>query len=312
MRTPVLSIVMVLTALVTPVTAQEAAEPVRPSAQAAAITGEISLDGRLDESAWVAVAPATAFVQQDPHEGQPATQRTEMRFLYDNDALYIGARMYDELGAAGVRTRLARRDDTSDGDNVMFVFDTFHDHTGRTILQVTPAGVKYDAGQASSFADPSWDPVWEVATEIDSLGWTAEIRIPFAQLRFPADSMQTWGMQLWRYVERLNEVSMWSFWGKQEPGGPPMFGHLEGLRAPVQKLGMEVLPYVVARLEDVTPADPTNPFLDDRTHGFRLGGDVKALLTSTLTLDATINPDFGQVEVDPAVVNLSAFETFFP
>jgi hypothetical protein len=283
----------------------------RPAVAAAARTGGIQIDGRLGEEAWSAARPATDFLQQDPREGEPATQRTEVRFLYDEEALYIAARMHDDLGSAGVRTRLGRRDESLEGDFIMFVFDTFHDHTGRTILQVNPSGVKYDAGQASSFVDPSWDPVWEVATQIDSLGWTAELRIPFSQIRFPSADVQTWGLQLWRYTERLAEMSMWAFWGKNESGGPALFGHLEQLNVPSRQIGVELLPYLVARAERVTPLQAGSPFDDGRTNTWRVGGDVKAILGSAVTLDATINPDFGQVEVDPAVVNLSAFETFF-
>jgi hypothetical protein len=282
-----------------------------PSVQAVQHTGTITLDGRLDEEVWSTAMPATNFTQQDPDEGKPATQRTEIRVAYDTEALYIGARMYDSLGAAGVRTRLARRGQSVEGDYIEFVFDTYHDHTGYTIFRVNPSGVKRDAGQASAYADPSWDPVWSVGTRVDSLGWTAELRIPFSQLRFPRDPVQTWGMQVWRYVERLNERSMWSFWGKQESGGPQRFGHLESLGAPRNRGRMELLPYVVSRARYVAPTQPGSPFQSNQQYDMRVGGDLKYQLSSALTLDATINPDFGQVEVDPAVVNLSAFETFF-
>ena len=269
----------------------------------------IAVDGRLTEGVWSTAPAATDFRQQDPREGEPA-QRTEVRFAYDDEALYVGARMYDSLGAAGVRTRLARRDQETEGDYVEVIFDTYHDHAGRTIFQLNPSGVKTDAGQAAPYADPSWDPVWEGDAAIDSAGWTAEMRIPWSQLRFPRDSVQVWGLQVWRYAERTNEVSMWSFWGKNEAGGPTRFGHLEALR-PRGGRRVELLPYVVGRASYIREDDPENPFTEPSEADVRLGGDVKALLTSTLTLDATINPDFGQVEVDPAVVNLSAFETFF-
>ena len=282
-----------------------------PSVQAAERTAPVVLDGKLDEAVWQTPAPATDFRQFEPNEGQPATQRTEIRIAYDAEALYIGARMFDSLGANGVSTRLARRDQNVESDYVQFVLDTYHDHTGRTILTVNPSGVRYDAGQASAFADPSWDPVWAVQTSIDSLGWSAEMRIPFSQLRFPRDSVQSWGMQVWRYVQRLNEMSMWSFWGRSEVGGPTRFGHIEGLHAPRNRGRMELLPYVLSRARYVTPTQPGSPFQDDGEYDMRLGADLKYQLSSTLTLDATINPDFGQVEVDPAVVNLSAFETFF-
>jgi hypothetical protein len=306
-------LLFLLLALAGPAAAQQNAHSAgaTPRVQAVARTGPIVLDGRLDEATWQGATPATGFTQQDPNEGQPATQRTEVRLAYDAEALYVGARMFDSLGAAGVRTRLARRDQATESDYLELVFDTYHDHTGRTVFNINPSGVKYDAGQASANADPSWDPVWAVETRIDSLGWTAELRIPFSQLRFPRDSVQTWGLQVLRYVQRLNEMSMWSFWGKRESGGPTRFGHVEGLHAPRNRGRMELLPYVLSRASYVSPTQVGSPFQHGQDYDVRVGGDIKYQLSSTLTLDATINPDFGQVEVDPAVVNLSAFETFF-
>jgi hypothetical protein len=282
-----------------------------PTVAAVARTAPVTVDGVLDEAVWAAAPAAGGFRQQDPREGEPATQSTEVRFAYDADALYIGARMRDSLGARGVHTSLTRRDQTVNGDWLQLVFDTYHDHAGRTIFQVNPSGVKVDAGQASPNTDPSWDPVWEAATRIDSAGWTAELRIPWSQLKFTRDSAQSWGMQIWRYAERLNEVSMWSFWGKSEAGGPARFGHLTGLRIERSPGGWELMPYVVARAAYVRPTQPGSPFQDPSAYKVRTGADVKALLGSSLTLSATINPDFGQVEVDPAVVNLTAYETSF-
>ncbi len=283
----------------------------RPAAHAALRRGPIGVDGRLDEPGWALAPAATDFTQQDPHESQPATQRTEVRFLFDDDALYIGARMYDTAGAAGVRPRLVRRDQQFDGDYIDVIVDTYHDHAGRTAFQLNPAGVKTDAGQAAPDLDPAWDPVWQGAARVDSLGWTAEMRIPLSQLRFPRDSIQTWGLQIWRYEERLNETSMWAFWPKADQGGPPRFGHLDGLVFPSRPRGVEVMPYAVARASYVRPQSTGSPFESDHDYGYRTGGDVKALLGSNLTLDATINPDFGQVEADPATINLSAFETYY-
>lgn len=314
---------VLLMAMASPVLAQNsngAAAGTRPANHAhampspmirAARAGAIVLDGRLDDAAWAAAQPATDFRQQEPRDGEPATQRTEIRILFDEEAIYVGARMFDTLGASGVQGRLVRRDQFTESDWIQVIFDTYHNHLGRTIFEVNPAGVRRDAGQATEFADQSWDPIWEAKTEVDSLGWTAEFRIPFSQLRFGRDSVQTWGMQVWRTVNRLNEVSMWSYWGRNEPGGPQRFGHVEGLEVTRGTRRLEVLPYVVGRASFLQPGDPGNPFYDRETQDTRFGGDVKYLLTSNLTLDATINPDFGQVEVDPAVVNLSAFETFF-
>ena len=287
-----------------------------PVVKAIARNGSVTIDGSLNESAWSGAGVATGFVQLQPSEGKPVTQNTEVRFLYDAAALYIGARMYDSLGAKGVKGDLVRRDRIGGrdaGDYVQFVFDTFHDHLSRTIFTVNPAGVKGDAvGPGGSNPDNSWDPVWEVATKIDSLGWTAEFRIPLNQIRFSAAADQTWGVQIWRFVSRINEIQMYSYWKSSDIGGPSRFAHLEGLNFPKRPRGTEIVPYVVGSSAFVRPADRNNPFTRPSEYKYRVGADLKYLLTSNLTLDATINPDFGQVEVDPAVVNLSAFETFFP
>jgi hypothetical protein len=293
-----------------PAAAQDGAHPTPGPAVSAHRATDVVLDGRLDEAVWATPEPATGFRQQQPREGEPAS-RTEVRFAYDDGALYVGARMYDSLGARGVSRQLTRRDVEVESDWIQLVFDTYHDHAGRTILQVNPSGVKYDAGQASPSADPSWDPVWEVETKVDSLGWTAEMRIPWSQLRFSSAVDQTWGVQVWRFVQRTNETSMWSFWGRQEAGGPPRFGHLSGMHIEKRPRGLEIMPYALARASYVTPSQPGSPFQDESEYDTRIGADVRALLGSNLTLSATINPDFGQVEQDPAVVNLSAFESFF-
>ncbi len=283
-----------------------------PSLVAIARNGPVELDGRLDEAAWRAAQPGRDFRQHRPYEGRPATQQTEIRVLYDDEAVYIGARMFDSLGAAGVRTQLVRRDQDTDSDYLELTFDTNHDHVGRTLFAVNPSGVKRDAGVGSSYADPAWDAVWEVATAVDSLGWTAEFRVPFSQLRFSRDAEQSWGLQVWRNASRINELAMWSYWGPTDPGGPPHFGHIDGIRIGQHQRRLEVVPYVVAQAERLQEGDADDPFYDARESQARIGGDVKYLVTNNLTLQTTINPDFGQVEVDPAVVNLSAFETFFP
>lgn len=271
----------------------------------------VTLDGRLDEDVWKQAGPATSFRQSQPTDGAPATQPTEVRILYDADYLYVGARMYDSLGAAGVRSRLVRRDQWTESDWIELIFDTYHDHVGRTSFATNPAGVRRDQGVASSSLDASWDPVWSVATAVDSLGWSAEFKIPFGQLRFRSGADQVWGLQIWRTVSRLNEVSMWSYWSTKETGGPQRFGHVEDLKITGTPKRLEVLPYVVERSLTNTPTTG-DPFHDGSSLTTRVGADIKYLVTSNLQLNATINPDFGQAEVDPAVVNLSAFETFFP
>src|SRR5882762_4790088 len=282
-----------------------------PDARAVPLREEIHLDGKLDEPVWHSAPPATDFRQSQPHEGQPATQRTEVRFAFDGAALYVGARMFEDSGARGVRTMLARRDADFSSDYVQVIFDTYHDHSGRLFFLVNPSGVKQDANGLGGGGDPSWDPVWEVKTNIDSLGWTAEMRIPFSQLRFPSTTAeQTWGLQIWRQDNRLNELSQWSFWGLQETGGPPRFGHLHGLVITSAPGRAELLPYIVGRNANI-PGDSKDPFYDPHAFDGRTGIDARVLLTSNLPFNTTVNPDFGQVEVDPAVVNLTDVETTF-
>jgi hypothetical protein len=283
-----------------------------PVAVAARRTGPVALDAKLDDAAWAAANPITQFTQQDPDEGKPPTQRTEVRFLYDDDALYVGARMYDTAGARGVTTRLVRRDASFDSDFFQLVIDSYHDHLSRAFFEVNPAGSKSDAiGIGTSCCDYSWDPVWEAVTSIDSEGWTAEIRIPYSQLRFSQDSVQSWGLQVRRIIKRRDEQQDWSFWRKNEAGGPSRFGHLDGLRIRSQPAGLELMPYASAKSESFA-SEVGSPFDSRSRPRPSVGLDARYRLTSNLTLNATINPDFGQVEVDPAVLNLSAFETFFP
>ncbi|HUF64761.1 MAG TPA: DUF5916 domain-containing protein [Gemmatimonadaceae bacterium] len=279
-----------------------------PAIEAVRLTQPVTVDGRLDEEVWRTAPAATEFRQSQPDEGDPATQRTEVRFAYDEGAIYVGARMFDSLGARGVQSRVLRRDalTESDSDFLQIIFDSYHDHVSRSFFYVNPSGAKRDGT-----GDNTWDPVWETAARVDSLGWTAEMRIPFNQLNFSREAEQTWGVQIIRFVHRLNERQHFAWWPNNEVGGPSRYGHLEGIRIIERPRGMELVPYVVTQGNFVRPPDPLNPFRDAREYKYRVGADVKYRLTSNLTLNAAINPDFGQVEVDPAVVNLTAFETFF-
>jgi hypothetical protein len=289
-----------------------------PLATAAPVTGSITIDGKLDEPAWAKATPITDFHQQNPNEGAAPAQRTEVRVLYDERALYIGARMYDSLGTRGIRAPLARRDQLLDAngnngsfnslttDKLIVILDPYHNHIDQAWFEVNPAGVRGDQFNG----DPSWDPIWQAAAQVDSLGWTAEIRIPYSQLRFSRDSLQTWGMQIWRYTDRLNEQDMWSFRRKNESGGAMYFGSLTGLNIEQQPRQLEILPYVESR-EQYKYATPGDPYHNSSYGRASAGADMKYLLTSSLALDATVNPDFGQVEVDPATINLSAYETYY-
>ena len=292
--------------------------PARPVAGAVRRTGSIVIDGRIDEDAWKSAQLLSDFRQIQPTEGAPASQRTEVRIMYDDQAIYVAARLYDSLGAKGIRAPLARRDQLLDGngnngafnslttDKFAVIFDTYHNRIDGAWFEINPAGARGDQFNG----DPSWDPIWEGAAHVDSLGWTAEMRIPYSQLRFSRDSMQTWGLQLWRYADRVNERDMWSFWRRSEPGGPAFFGTLNGLEIGAQQRHLELLPYVVSR-EQFKYASATDPYHKTASSRINAGGDLKYLLTSNLTLDATVNPDFGQVEVDPATINLSAYETYY-
>lgn len=289
-----------------------------PVAGAVRRDGPVTMDGKLDDAAWNAATPITKLTQSQPHEGQPATQRTEIRILFDDAALYVGVHVYDSLGAAGIRAPLARRDQLLDSngnngsfnslttDKIIVILDPYHNHIDQAWFEVNPAGVKGDQFDG----DPSWDPIWEAATHTDSSGWTAEMRIPFSQLRFSRDTSQTWGMQVWRYADRLNEQDMWAYWRASEAGGPAYFGHLTGLKIGAQPRQFELLPYALSGVHSAYAA-PNDPFHSNTSRNLSAGLDLKYLLTSNLTLDATVNPDFGQVEVDPATINLSAYETYY-
>jgi hypothetical protein len=280
---------------------------VAPTVAAARTTVAVQVDGRLDDAAWAAATPVSAFTQYDPEEGAPVSERTEARVLYDGDALYVGVRLYDRQAPA---TRLGRRDmDLGDSDWVGLVLDSYHDHRTAFSFDINPSGVRRDAAKTDDGDDMSWDAVWEGAAALDGEGWTAEYRIPFSQLRFNAADEQTWGIQVERIIGRRKEYSVLSFVPKRERGGIATYAHLTGLREVGTGKRLEVLPYTVARAEHVDRG--LNPFRAEDERSASVGVDVKYRLTSDLTLDATVNPDFGQVEVDPATVNLSAFETFY-
>lgn len=286
------------------------AKPV-PTAVASEKQGAINIDGRLDDDAWKNATAITDFKQFDPDHGTSASERMEVRFLYDDHALYVGARLYDKQGAEGVTSTVVRRDAFFNSDFFEVVIDGFHDHLGQAFFQVNPSGSRTDMlGTGNNCCDAGWDPVWESHTSIDPLGWSVEMRIPYNQLRFSRDSLQIWGLQVRRFLKRRNEIDQWAMWERNDNGGPQRFGHLEGMRVMGSSRNLELLPYVATQASRVA-AGPNDPFHSGTQSQARVGVDVKYLLTPNLTLDATINPDFGQVEVDPAVVNLSAFENFF-
>jgi hypothetical protein len=289
--------------------AQDPAASVRdlPVSRAVRLEGSIQLDGKLDEAAWASAPVTPISTQIDPLEGQPASQRTEVRVLYDDEALYVGARLWD---SGEVTARLGRRDmRLGDSDWFGVMLDSYHDHRTAFGFDVNPAGVQRDEVKTIEDDDNSWDAVWRVATSVDSAGWTAEYRIPFSQLRFRPDSALTWGVQFERIIGRNHEYSASTFIPKSAPGGVPAYGHLTGLRMLRPGSSLELLPYVVSRAEYVDPG--ADPFRTTSEYSSSFGGDLRYRVASNLTLNASVNPDFGQVEVDPAVVNLGVYETFF-
>ncbi len=310
----------VATALIVPI----AAHAQRPAALARGVvptnstatamrasSGAPHVDGRLDEPMWAAASALGNFIQREPNEGQPASERTEVRMVYTDDALYVGVRAFDSQPAS-IRGQLTRRDEDSPSDWIVVLIDSYHDRRTAFQFAVNAAGVKRDVYHFNDTEDDdSWDAVWDVAVGTDQEGWTAEFRIPFSQLRFAAAPEHTFGFNVVRRVVRTNELSMWRMIPRGSPGFVSLFGELNGFQGLRPPRRLEVLPYTVGRGER-GPAEPGNPFRTGRETSGAIGADIKYGLTSNLTLDVTLNPDFGQVEADPAVVNLSAFETFYP
>ncbi len=286
-----------------------------PRALAVRVTRSIAVDGMLDEGEWSLAPPIEDFIQTLPLEGEPASERTEVRIAYDDDAVYVGARLNDR---SPVTTRLARRDaGLQDSDAFVVLVDSYHDHETAYRFWTNPSGVKGDAivtGNGTGRGDTSWDPVWDLATQVTEDGWTVEMRIPFSQLRFSPDQSQVWGVQVERNINRLQENATFPFTPILERAGVSRFAHLDGIAGIEPGRRLELLPYMVARgeyLQLETPAgvDFTNPYRSGSDYVGSLGLDLKYRLTSNLTLDGTVNPDFGQVELDPSVINLTAFET---
>jgi hypothetical protein len=286
------------------------ADPPRPAVAFRIPAGAIVLDGHLTEPAWQTATPITDFVQRDPHEGQPGTERTEARILYTDAAIYVGVRAFDSRPEK-IKGQLTRRDQDSPSDWILVAIDSYHDRRTAFVFAVNPAGVKRDIYlYDDTNDDESWDAVWDVATSRDSLGWTAEFEIPLSQLRFAKGDAHEFGFNIVRNINRLNEEQDWRLIPKNQSGVVSKFGDLVGISGIRPPRRLEVQPYAVAQASRF-PAEDGNPFATGRASTARVGGDLLYGLTSNLTLTATINPDFGQVEADPAVVNLSAFETFY-
>ena len=269
------------------------------------------IDGKLNDPAWQSIPEAGDFTQIEPHEGEAPTEPTVFRIGYDDKNLYVAIRAYDSMPETITR-RVARRDEGGDSDQVGVMIDSYFDRRTAFLFGVNAAGVRQDEvwSQNGMVQDDSWDPVWVARVNIDSLGWTAEIRIPLSQLRFARKKEHVWGLQVFRRLYRNQELSTWQFIPQDSPGIVHMFGELRGLHNLTPPRRIELLPYSVSRLNRFKK-QPGNPFATGELTRFSGGLDAKIGVTSDLTLDVTINPDFGQVEADPSVVNLTEFETFY-
>lgn len=286
-----------------------------PSLKAVRLKGSIRIDGKLDEPAWASAPAATEFTQSYPQQGKAASEKTDARVLYDDDALYVGVRLYDSRPDS-IAAQLARRDATGIySDWVHVIVDSYHDRRTAFRFTTNPRGVQKDVFTSDDRnEDVNWDAVWEVATTVDSLGWTAEYRIPFSQLRFGSAGRgveRVWGLQMQRDIARKSERDTWSPWLPTDPGFVSFFGDVSGITDIPTPRRFELLPYVSTQLARA-PGDAANPFFRSNATRQSVGADLKVGLPGGLTLTGTVNPDFGQVEADPAVVNLSAFESFFP
>ena len=292
----------------------EATDTLGKQAAAVRVAGDvIRLDGRLDEESWATAPALTDFVQKEPVEGAPPTDRMEVRFVYDDDALYIGARMFSESRSA-VQAPLSRRDDVQQAEYVLVSFDTFLDRRTAYTFGVTASGVRLDhfhPEDDENRQDQEFEPVWEARTEISDRGWTAELWIPFSQLRFNNQSEQVWGLNIQRWIPSRNEEVYWVLIPRTVQGWASRFGDLRGIRDVPPTRRVELLPYAGSSSRVSGDSSPSNPFDTAANLSGRAGADLKMGLGPNLTLEATVNPDFGQVEADPAEVNLSAFETFF-
>ncbi|HEV8381423.1 MAG TPA: DUF5916 domain-containing protein [Gemmatimonadales bacterium] len=273
----------------------------------------ITIDGKLDEAVWSQAAWISDFVQKRPLEGAAPTDSMRIAIFYDDDALYVGARM-SSRDPSKIQAPLSRRDNTTQAERLWVSFDSYHDRRTAYSFGVTASGVRtdwYHASDSENDKNLGFDPVWEARASIDAGGWTAEMRIPFSQLRFTKQPVQVWGFNADRWNPATSEDVYWIPVPSNRNGWSSFMGDLVGIEGIKPTRRLELMPYAAgdSRLQsDVAAADPFN---GGANLAGRVGADLKMGLGPNITLDGTVNPDFGQVEADPAVVNLSAFEVFF-
>ena len=264
------------------------------------------IDGKDDDAVWRDAPPITAFTQWQPTEDRAPRFRTEAKIAYDAADLFVFVRAFDPHPDSIIRL-LERRDTFTPSDMIWLFVDSYHDRRTGYEFGVNAAGVKIDqAIYNDGNEDGAWDAVWDVATRIDSLGWTAEFRLPLSQMHYSTDRDHTFGFTIDRDIYRYNEREAWPAIRQSKAGFVSQFGSLSGLDDLEAPRRLEAMPYLVTK--------NASQISDNRyvaRSNVTLGGDFKYRVASNLTLDGTINPDFGQVEADPAVLNLSAYESFF-
>jgi hypothetical protein len=268
------------------------------------------IDGYMNDSCWNLVEWGGDFIQTQPYDNRPPSQQTSFKILYDDDNMYVFIRAFDSVPEK-ISRRMSRRDNF-DGDMVEINIDSYYDKQTAFSFTAMASGAKGDEAvtQNGNYWDASWNPVWYLKTSIDDKGWCAEMKIPFSQLRFGKKKEHIWGIQFMRHIHRLEERSRWQFIPKGSPGIVHLFGELHGIANIKPKRQVEMLPYLVGRLERFEKEEG-NPFLDGKSSTLSGGLDGKVAITNDFMLDFSINPDFGQVEADPSEVNLTAFETYF-
>ena len=276
------------------------------TATAARASSPPAIDGSDADAVWSTALPITDFRTFEPVDDGEPRYRTEARVVNDADYVYILVRAFDPHPDSIIGL-LSRRDVKTQSDQIKVMLDSYHDRRTGYEFAVNPSGVKRDYYLYDDVReDASWDAVWDVATRIDSLGWVAEFRIPLSQLRYPKSPSNTFGLMIMRDVARTNERFSWPAYRRQRPGVASQFGEISGLVGLGSPRRLEVVPYAITKNISTRNAGGFG-----RKQQQSIGADLKYGLASNLTLDATVNPDFGQVEADPAVLNLTAFESFF-
>jgi len=288
----------------------ETTKPVRNYTTTRLTTVKPTIDGVLNDACWQTGEWSGDFTQLLPKEGAKPSQDTKIKILYDDKNIYVAIRCFD-TEPSKISRKLGRRDELY-GDITGINFDSYHDHRTGFEFSVTAAGQKIDLILFNPMAwDMNWNAVWYVKTGLEDSAWVAEYEIPLSQLRYSSDKEQVWGMHVWRWIDRLSEESDWEVQSMSGPGMLYAFGELKGINNLPKSRRIEIMPYAVGKLKTFEKI-PGNPFADKgRSWLGNIGLDAKIGLTSNFTADLTVNPDFGQVESDPSVMNLTAFETLY-